>query len=442
MLLGERVLGNQVAEQSVLGAVLSHGERFECVDGEIEPEHFYWPEHAIIFDAIRATALDNRPIDVITVSDKLANLGKLEAVGGLSYLVQLVEGTPVSANLNSWIRVIRKFFTARTLKNSLIEITDYIHQNGVDDPERLIDFAEGQMVKVSSISKSDAPVVSLKSQISQTLREIEDSFSNKGVLQGVSSGFRALDSLTCGFSKGDLILIAGRPSMGKTLLGVNIAEVAAIKEKKRVAIFSMEMSSVAILKRMYSSLGRINQTNIRNGNLEDEDWPRLQSATDLLVKASANFMICDDRGLTINQIRSKSRKCAKTMGGVDLIVVDYLQLIRGDRNAQNRNLEISDISCGLKNLAGELGCPVIALSQLSRNLENRPNKRPIMADLRDSGSLEQDADLILMLYRDEVYNEDSPDRGTAEIIISKQRNGQLGTARVKFYPQYCRFDNF
>jgi replicative DNA helicase len=359
----------------------------------------------------------------------------------MPYLGMLANETPTASNVPAYARIVRE----QSVMRQLIKVGNKIEDSGyrpegrpVDD---LLDQAETEVFKIAEQNdKGRKGFQNIQALLTETVDTIDELFNSDDALTGVSSGFSDFDNRTSGLQKADLVIVAGRPSMGKTTFAMNMCENVAIGAGVPVAIFSMEMPAQALTMRMISSLGRINQQAVRSGKLEDDDWPRVTSAVNIL--SQAKIFIDDSAALTPNEIRARCRRLQKEHGQLGMVMVDYLQLMRAPEAGDNRVNEISAISRGLKALAKELNCPVVALSQLNRSLEQRPNKRPVMSDLRESGAIEQDADLIVFIYRDEVYNEDSPDKGKAEIIIAKQRNGPIGTVNLTFQGQFTRFDNF
>jgi len=426
------------AEQSVLGGLLLDNQSWDRVADRLIDSDFYRYEHRLIFRAIADLADTHQPFDVVTLSEVLARDGKLEEAGGLAYLVQLAKETPSAANIATYADIIRDRSVQRQLIQVGTAIVDSIYRPEGRNTQALLEEAEKKIFEIAEQQqRGRSGFVAIKQLLARTIDRIEQLYESDSVITGAATGFADFDQMTSGLQPADLIIVAGRPSMGKTTLAMNIAENIAIKGGKPVAVFSMEMPADSLAMRMMSSLGRIDQHRVRTGKLEDDEWPRLTSAVNIL--ATTRLFIDDTPALTSNEVRARARRLAREHGELGLIVVDYLQLMQSP--GENRVQEISDISRGLKSLAKELNVPVIALSQLNRNLENRPNKRPIPSDLRESGGIEQDADLIVFIYRDEVYNADSPDKGIAEIIIAKQRNGPIGTVRMAFLGQYTRFEN-
>jgi len=428
------------AEQSLLGGLVLENQALDTVAERIVAEDFYRHDHRLIYQAILTLAQQDSPFDVITLSDYLEKHDELIKVGGLAYLGELAKDTPSAANIGAYANIVRERAVERRLISVATEISESVYQPEGRDSTQLLDIAEQKIFDIGeSHQKSGQGPKHINEILTQAVERIDELFQSDDPITGLSSGYHDLDTMTSGLQKGDLVIVAGRPSMGKTSLCMNIAETAAVSEKKSVLVFSLEMSAESLAMRMISSLGRIDQNRLRSGKLSDEDWPRITSAIGML--SEAQLFVDDGAGLTPMEIRTRARRVAKAQGGLGLIVVDYIQLMQGSGHHDNRVSEISQISRSLKSLAKELNVPVMVLSQLNRSLESRPNKRPIMSDLRESGAIEQDADLILFIYRDEVYNEDSPDKGVAEIIIGKQRNGPIGKIRLAFLGQFTRFEN-
>lgn len=428
------------AEQSLLGGLMLDEASWEAVADQVTEEDFYFVAHRLIFRALASLAEAGQPRDVVTASEWLQREGSLETAGGLAYVGTLARDTPSAANVAAYAAIVR----ARSVLRQLIRIGTDIAQSGYDPQGRevpeLIDAAERQVFQIADAGlRNKQGFVPIRRLLTEALDKIDILFQSDNPITGLGTGLVDFDEKTAGLQPGDLVVIAGRPSMGKTSFAMNLAEHAAIRDKVPTAIFSMEMPGQQLAMRMISSLGRIDQSKVRTGRLSDTDWPRITSAATLI--AEAPMFIDDSPALSPTEIRARARRL-KREHGLGLIVVDYLQLMQVPGNKENRTTEISEISRSLKALAKELSVPVIALSQLNRNLEQRPNKRPVMSDLRESGGIEQDADLIVFIYRDEVYNPESPDKGTAEIIIAKQRNGPTGTVRLTFLGQYTRFENF
>jgi len=431
------------AEQSVLGGLLLDNETWDRVGESVVAQDFYSRSHRIIFEAIGALIELGEPVDLITLSENLENDQKLEDAGGFVYLAEMMKNTPSAANITAYADIVRE----RAVTREMISVANEIAEAGYDTQGRtsadLLDFAETKVFQIAEqrANKSEGPE-NIHSVLEKTVDRIEKLYQqpHDGVT-GVSTGFSDLDKMTAGLQPSDLIIVAARPSMGKTTFAMNLAENAAMTEDKPALIFSLEMPSEQIMMRMLASLGRIDQTKIRTGQLGDEDWARLSSTMGLLIEKGKMY-IDDAAGLTPTEVRSRARRIARDNDGISLIMIDYLQLMRAPQFADNRTLEIAEISRSLKALAKELEVPVVALSQLNRSLEQRADKRPVNSDLRESGSIEQDADLIMFIYRDEVYHDDSEFKGMAEIIIGKQRNGPIGRVPLTFQGQFSRFDNY
>ena len=429
------------AEQSVLGGLMLDNQTWDSVADKVVETDFYRRDHQLIFRAIAQLAEKQEPFDVVTLSEVLGATGELQDAGGLAYLGMLAAETPSAANIISYANIVRDRSVLRQLIHVGTEISDSAFSTEGRETADLLENAERKVFQIAEQrQRGQGGFSSIKSLLAQAVDKIETLYELDGDITGASTGFTDLDEKTSGLQPADLIIVAGRPSMGKTTIAMNMAENVALKSGMPVAVFSMEMPGESLAMRMMSSLGRIDQHKVRTGKLDDDDWPRLTSAINLL--AETKLFIDDTPALTPTEVRSRARRLTREHGQLGLIVLDYLQLMQSPSSGDNRVQQISDISRGLKALAKELNVPVIALSQLNRNLEQRPNKRPVMSDLRESGAIEQDADLIIFVYRDEVYNEDSPDKGIAEVIIGKQRNGPLGTVRLTFLGQYTRFENF
>ena len=428
------------AEQAVIGGLLLDNRAWEQIADRISEADFYRNDHRIIFSAIRNLEEKSEPFDAVTLSEWMQAHGQLEDAGGLAYLGRLAKETPTAANIVAYADIVRE----RSVLRQLIAVGTDIASNGYKTEGRhsreLLEDAEKRVYEIAEQDmRGRGGFQDIKDLLTKTVETIDDLFQSEGNITGVPTGFDKFDEATTGLHAGELIIVAGRPSMGKTTFAMNIAENAAIGSKVPVAVFSMEMPGEQLAMRMISSLGRIDQHHIRTGQLTDEDWPRITSAVHMLSEAS--LFIDDTPAMSPNEVRARARRM-KRKHGLGLVVVDYLQLMQVHGGSENRATEISEISRGLKALAKELNVPVIALSQLNRSLEQRPDKRPIMSDLRESGAIEQDADLIVFIYRDEVYNDDSPDKGMAEIIIAKQRNGPIGKSVLTFLGKYTKFENY
>ena len=411
---------------------------WDNISGSLAAEDFYRSDHRIIYRVMADLVEKNHPLDIITISEALQGIGELENVGGLAYISDLASSTPTASNIHAYAQIVRERSTVRSLISVAHEIADSGFNPDGRNSATLIDEAESKVFKISDDRPSNGGPESVRPLLTRAVERIDVLFQTKGALTGISSGFRDIDEMTSGLQPADLIIVAGRPSMGKTSFMMNIAESAAISGESPVLVFSMEMPSDSLVLRMLSSLGRIDQTKIRTGQLGDDDWPRLTSAVTLLNDKP--LFIDDTAALSPNEIRSRARRVAREHGKLGMILLDYIQLMQVSGTSENRAGEISEISRSLKSIAKEFDCPVIAGSQLNRSLEQRPDKRPIMSDLRESGAIEQDADVIMAIYRDEVYHEDA-EKGIAEIIILKQRNGPIGRKKLAFVGQYTKFED-
>ena len=431
------------AEQSVLGGLLLDNASWDWVADIVGDHDFYRPEHGLIFQAIGKLINSTHPADVLTVHEELKALGIAESYG-ISYLNQLAQNTPSSANIRGYAEIIKD----RSVLRRLIQVADTI-ANSAFTPDgktvrTLLDEAESRVLAIGQEGSRKADYLEIEDLMKEAIARISELYERDSTsdITGVATGFADLDRQTSGLQKGDLVIVAGRPSMGKTSFAVNIGENVALNEGLPVLIFSMEMAGAQLATRMLGSVGRIDQGRLRTGKLTDEEWPRVTSA---IAKLSEAPIVIDETGaLNSLELRARARRMARKWGGqVGLIIIDYLQLMTGSGPAgENRTSEISEISRSLKALAKEMQCPVIALSQLNRGLEQRPNKRPIMSDLRESGAIEQDADVILFIYRDEVYNADTTtEKGVAEVIVGKQRNGPIGTIKLSWQGQFTKFEN-
>ena len=428
------------AEQAVIGGLLLDNRAWEEIADRVTESDFYRGDHRLIFNAIRSLEEKTQPFDAVTLSEWLEKNGQLEDAGGLAYIGRLAKETPTAANITAYADIVRE----RSVLRQLIAIGTDIAGSGFNTEGRssreLVEIAEKRIFEIAEQDmRGRGGFRDIRDLLTKTVEEIDYLFQAEGNITGVPTGFDKFDESTTGLHAGELIIVAGRPSMGKTTFAMNIAENAAIGHKTPVAVFSMEMPGEQLAMRMISSLGRIDQHHIRTGQLTDEDWPRITSAVHML--SEAKLFIDDTPAMSPGEVRARARRI-KRKHGLGLVVLDYLQLMQVPGGGENRATEISEISRGLKALAKELSVPVIALSQLNRSLEQRTDKRPIMSDLRESGAIEQDADLIVFIYRDEVYNEDSPDKGMAEIIIAKQRNGPIGKSVLTFLGKYTKFENY
>ena len=429
------------AEQAVLGGLMLDNRGWDAIADRVTAEDFYRRDHQLIFEGIADLAARNEPFDAVTLSEALERKSLSEQTGGLIYLAGLVRDTPSAANLRAYAEIVRK----RSVLRRLISVGGAIANSAYDpegrDAHEIVDEAERLVFEIAeSGGKAGSGFVPLRNELGAVIDRLDMLAQNKGQLTGVSTGFTRLDEMTAGLQKGDLIVIAGRPSMGKTTFALNIAENAAFGPKKaKVGIFSMEMSRESLAFRMVSSLGRVDQSHLRVGNIDGEEWSRVNTAISMMKEAP--IFIDDTGALAPTDVRARARRL-KREHGLDLIVLDYLQLMQVPGNTENRATEISEISRSLKALAKELAVPVIALSQLNRSVEQRTDKKPVMSDLRESGAIEQDADLIMMIYREEVYDKNTTRKGIADIIIAKQRNGEIGEVQLTFLGKYTKFENF
>ncbi|BEI42345.1 replicative DNA helicase [Polynucleobacter sp. HIN10] len=432
------------AEQSVLGGLLLDNTAWDRLGGILSERDFYRSEHALIYRVIERLIGDNRPADVITVFDAIKNEPEADLIG-IDYLNSLAQNTPSAANIKGYAEIIRD----RSILRRLIEVSDSIVNTAFMPEGRsvrtLLDEAESRILQIGEEGSRKADYLEIEPLLKAVVARIDELYNRDGGsdITGIATGFIDLDKQTSGLQKGDLVIVAGRPSMGKTALALNFAENVALHEGLPVVVFSMEMSGAQLATRLLGSVGRVDQSRMRTGKLNDDEWPRV---TDAIARLSNTQILIDETGsLTCLELRARARRIARNYGGtLGMVVVDYLQLMSGSAGGggENRATEISEISRSLKSLAKELQCPVVALSQLNRGLEQRPNKRPVMSDLRESGAIEQDADLILFIYRDEVYHPDTTtDKGVAEVIIGKQRNGPIGTVRLSWQGQFTKFDN-
>jgi replicative DNA helicase len=433
------------AEQSVLGGLMLDNGAWDKIADRITDGDFYRADHRLIFQAIRKLAERGSPFDIVTLAEWLERNDQLENAGGLAYLGVLARDTPSAANISAYAAIVRERSVLRQLIQIGTEIADSAFDTQGRDSRALLEEAEKRVFAIAEQgTRVQQGFTGIKDLLISAVERIDILFEQDNPITGVPTGWHDFDEQTAGLQPGDLIIVAGRPSMGKTTFAMNMAENAAIRHKLPVAVFSMEMPGDHLAMRMMSSLGRIDQHRIRTGKLEEDDWPRLTSAVSILNDAP--LFIDDSSALSPTDLRARSRRLQRDLHRenrqLGLILVDYIQLMHVPGITENRATEVAEISRSLKALAKELHVPVVALSQLNRSLEQRGDKRPVMSDLRESGSLEQDADLICFIYRDEVYNAESSDKGIAEIIIGKQRNGPIGTTRLTFLGRYTRFENF
>ncbi|MBP8168859.1 MAG: replicative DNA helicase [Azonexus sp.] len=430
------------SEQSVLGGLLIDPKAFDRIDWLHESD-FYREDHRLIFRHVAMMLADRQPVDVVTVAESLASAGVDEDCAGLAYLGELAMNTPSAANIRRYAEVVSAKRALRDWLAASAQIADLANAEGSKPIEQRIDEAQAVIFALAERrgDNSDDPET-IGALLPSVVEDIQARYDRGGAITGLSTGFTDLDAKTCGLNPGDLVIVAGRPSMGKTAFALNVAEHVAVNEDKPALVFSMEMGKKQLSERSIASIGRVSMNALRSGQMSDDEWSRMSFAIGKLFKAP--LLIDDAPALTVAQMRSRARRAAKKHG-LSLIVVDYIQLASGEGQGrgerQSREQEVSSISRGLKALAKEFNCPVIALSQLNRKVDDRPNKRPLMSDLRDSGAIEQDADLILMMYRDEYYNPDTPDKGIAEIIVAKQRMGETGIVPVLFRGEFSRFEN-
>jgi len=428
------------AEQSVLGGLMLDNQAWDNVSERLVADDFYRYEHRLVFNVMIHLAESGQPLDVVTLSEALEARDQLDTVGGLGFLAELARNTPSASNIRAYADIVRERATLRKLIRAANQIAEGAFSPQGRPADELLNEAERLVFQIAEERPKTGGPIGMSDLLTKAVDRIDELFNLKGEMTGLSTGFRDLDEMTSGLQPSDLVIIAGRPSMGKTTFAMNLVEHAVISSDKPVMVFSMEMPAESLMLRMLSSLGRIDQTRVRSGQLEDEDWPRLTSAVNLLK--DKQLFIDDTAALSPNEMRSRLRRVVREHGNMALIMIDYLQLMQIPGFSENRTGEISEISRSLKGLAKEFNCPVVALSQLNRSLEQRPNKRPVMSDLRESGAIEQDADVIAFVYRDEVYNPDNPDnQGIAELIIGKQRNGPIGTVHMAFIGKYTRFED-
>lgn len=426
------------AEQSVLGGLMLSSDSWERVSDLVSADDFYRSDHRSIFAVMQKLAEADQPFDVVTIADALADIKELEQIGGLAYLGELAGNTPSASNVRAYATIVRERAILRQLIRSANSIADNSFFPEGRGSGEILEDAERQIMAIAEGRPKVGGPQSVNPLLKGALDRIDELFNTDGSLTGVSTGFKEIDDKTAGLQRSDLIIIAGRPSMGKTSFAMNIVENAVLAVEYPVLVFSMEMSAESLVMRMLSSIGKIEQNRIRTGELHEDDWPKLSAAVGKLKDRP--LFIDDTPALSPTEVRSRARRVVREHGKISMIMVDYLQLMQAG-GSEGRTAEISEISRSLKAIAKEFDCPLIALSQLNRSVEQRPNKRPVMSDLRESGAIEQDADVIAFIYRDEFYNEDSAEKGVAEIIIGKQRNGPTGTCKLAFLGQYTRFEN-
>jgi len=430
------------SEQSVLGGLLLSADAWDRIAGLISEMDFYTADHRKIFRAVARLMEQNKPVDVMTVAEFLDNHGALEGIGGVAYLAMLAQNTPSAANIVYYASLVRDRAMRRQVMRAAMDVLEAIANPAGRSSRELLDLAQGRFGAISeTATKGQCGPVPVSQVMATVLAHIDDLASRKSqeTVTGLRTGYAELDDMTTGLQAGELVILAARPSMGKTSIALNICEHAAIEQKKNVAFFSLEMANDQLGVRLLSAHSRLHAQRVKVGRLNDGEWKRLTDAAGHLSDAA--IWLDEEGSLSAPELRSRARRIHRECGGLHLVVIDYLQLMQTSGRSDNRAYEMAEISRSLKLLAKELHCPVIALSQLNRTLEGRPNKRPIMSDLRDSGGIEQDADLILFVYRDEVYNPDGLDHGIAELIVGKQRNGPTGTVYVNFIGEQMRFED-
>lgn len=427
------------AEQSVLGGLMIANDAWDKVADMVSDGDFYRPEHRLIFRRMAQLVEAAQPIDVVTLADALNHADELARAGGFAYLAEIARNTPSAANIRAYAIAVRERSSLRALITAAQAIADSgFHPEGRTSSE-LLDEAERRITQITEERPKSGGPEPVNPLLKRAVERIDELFNSDAEITGLSTGFKDLDAMTSGLQRGDMVVVAARPSMGKTTFAMNLVEHAVLHGTKPVIVFSMEMPAEQLIMRLLSAIGRIDQTKVRSGRLDDEDWPKLSAAVSKLKDRP--LFIDDTPALSPIEIRSRTRRIAREHGDPAMIMVDYIQLMQITGSTEGRTAEISEISRSMKSIAKEFNCPVVALSQLNRGVEQRPNKRPVNSDLRESGAIEQDADIIMFIYRDEVYNEESQDKGVAEIIIGKQRNGPIGTARLAFIGKFTRFDN-
>jgi replicative DNA helicase len=427
------------AEQSVLGGLMLANEAWDRVADLVTDGDFYRLEHRLIFRRMAQLVEASQPIDVVTLADALNLAGELDRAGGFGYLAELARNTPSAANIRAYATAVRERSSVRALIAAAQAIADSGFNPEGRSSAELLDEAERRITQITEDKPKGGGPEPVNPLLKRAVDRIDELFNSESAITGLSTGFKDLDERTSGLQRGDLVIVAARPSMGKTAFAMNLVEHAALHGERPVIVFSMEMPAEQLILRMLSAIGRIDQTKVRTGRLDDEDWPKLSAGVSKLKDRP--LFIDDTPALSPIEVRARTRRIVREHGDPALIMVDYLQLMQVAGSSDGRTAEISEISRSLKAMAKEFNCPLVALSQLNRGVEQRPNKRPVNSDLRESGAIEQDADIIMFIYRDEVYNEESPDKGVAEIIIGKQRNGPIGTARLAFIGKFVRFDN-
>jgi len=431
------------AEQSLLGGLLIDNAALDQIADTISSKDFYKQDHRQIFIHITKLINSSNPADIITVAESLEKNSELASAGGMSYLGSLAENMPSVANIRGYAKIIRDNSILRNLITVGSDIVEGAFLPKGKDAQQLLDEMEAKLFAIAESESNRLGYKDFQAVIAQVVRDLEERGQNPGTVTGLSTGFTDLDNLTTGLHGGELVIVAGRPSMGKTALAMNIAEACGVDQNKAVAIFSMEMGSEQIVTRLLGAVSKVNQQKMRTGKMDEDDWAKIADGLGRLNEAP--LFIDEGSALNSYELRARARRLHRsTEGGLGLIVVDYIQLMSalGGQPGENRATEISEISRSLKSLAKELNVPVVALSQLNRNVDSRPDKRPQMSDLRESGAIEQDADVIMFIYRDEVYNPESADKGIAEIILAKQRSGPIGTVKLTFVGEFTRFENY
>ena len=430
------------AEQSVLGGLMLDNDAADKIGDVVSADDFYSDAHRIVYRHIVQLIADGKPADVVTVSEALSSTQKLDYVGGLSYLGALAQNVPTAANIRHYANIVRERSILRQLAATATEIAESAFNPLGRNAKMVLDEAEAKVLHIAEQGSRGAQNFQIIGKLLANVVERIETLYNRddpSDVTGVPTGFADLDRMTSGFQPGDLVVVAGRPSMGKTALALNIGENVALNTGMPVAVFSMEMGASQLAMRLIGSVGKLDQHKLRTGRLQPDDWDKLSTALGRLNEAP--ILIDETPALNAIEVRSRARRLMKQYGKLGLVIVDYLQLMQATTQGENRATEISEISRAMKSLAKELSVPVVALSQLNRSLEQRPNKRPVMSDLRESGAIEQDADVIVFIYRDEVYNAETQDKGVAEIIIGKQRNGPIGTVKLTFLGEFTRFES-
>ncbi|MCP4598061.1 replicative DNA helicase [Neptuniibacter sp.] len=428
------------AEQSILGGLMLDNHAWDTVSEVVMDDNFYRQEHRQIFRTMRKLLNDGKPIDVVTLSEELDRTSELESAGGLDYLIELAKNTPSASNIRAYSEIVRDRSLLRQMITAANEIADGAFNPEGRSSDEILNSAEQKIFQIAENRPNQGGPQGVNELLKKAVDRIDTLFNSDGDMTGITTGFDDLDKKTAGLQPSDLIIVAARPSMGKTTFAMNLVENALMGGDKPILVCSLEMPAEQLMTRMLSSLGRIDQTRVRTGSLEEEDWPKLTTAVNMM--RDKPLFIDDQAGISPNELRTRARRIVREHGPLGMIMIDYLQLMQMKTpGIESRTQEISEISRTLKAIAKEMECPVVALSQLNRTLEQRPNKRPVNSDLRESGAIEQDADVIMFIYRDEVYNEDSEHKGVAEIIIGKQRNGPIGTSRLAFIGKYTKFEN-